>query len=78
MIHVQQILLNNYYFLRKEGWQPQFEYLKNLTIISKYAKSTSKFQNYVLFWIGFNFLIFWQIGLIYFTSFLVAWVIGMV
>jgi hypothetical protein len=58
------------FFLRKKGWQPQFEYFKILTIISKYAKSTSKFQNYLLFWMGFNFLKFRQIALIYFTSFL--------
>jgi hypothetical protein len=31
------------------AYQPQFEYFKIPTIVSKYAKSTSKFQSYLVF-----------------------------
>jgi hypothetical protein len=40
----------NSFFLRKtEIEQPQSEYFKILTIVFKYAKSTSKFERYLVF-----------------------------
>lgn len=40
---------------------PQYEYFTISTIVCKYAKSFTKFQNYLVFWIEFNFLKNWDI-----------------
>jgi hypothetical protein len=56
---------NHFYFIfwKKRFPQPQFEYFKFSPLIFKYAKSTNKFQIYLVFWVEFNFLQFQQIFL---------------
>jgi len=42
----------NNYFFEKRVCQPKFEYFRISTIVSKYAKSTTKFQTYFVFQVG--------------------------